>query len=88
VEVRSASRIAFTVAEYAQMLGRTPDAVRRELERRARRGTEAILAVLPLGVRAERPLEGGRWSIVVPRALLSASPFPPATSGVCSPRRT
>jgi hypothetical protein len=59
-----------TVAEYAGMVGRRPDAVRRDIERKVRREGDNWIADLPLGVRAHKPLAAGRWAIVVPRNLV------------------
>lgn len=63
-------RIAYSVAEYAGMVGRRPDAVRRDIERKVRREGDTWIANLPLGVRAHKPLAAGRWAIVVPRNLV------------------
>lgn len=63
-------RISYGVAEYARMTGRQADAVRREIERKARRAEDgSCVAELALGVRACKPVNAGRWSIVVPRNL-------------------
>ncbi len=65
-------RVSFNVREYARMTGRTPNAVRREIERRARRADDgACVAELALGVRAYKAASAGRWSIVVPRSLVT-----------------
>jgi hypothetical protein len=66
----SLPRIAYSVAEYADMVGRRPDAVRRDIERKVRREGDTWIADLPLGVRAHKPLAAGRWAIVVPRNLV------------------
>jgi hypothetical protein len=52
------------------MVGRRPDAVRRDIERKVRREGDNWIADLPLGVRAHKPLAAGRWAIVVPRNLV------------------
>jgi hypothetical protein len=53
------------------MIGKKPDAVRREIERRSRVESDgARVAELALGVRAHKAAHVGRWSIVVPQALL------------------
>jgi hypothetical protein len=67
---RDTPRIAWSVSEYARMVGRRPDAVRREIERKARREGDVLVAELALGVRAHKPAHAGRWSIVVPRDLV------------------
>jgi hypothetical protein len=64
-------RIAYSVAEYADMVGRRPDAVRRDIERKVRREGDTWIADLPLGVRAHKQVAAGRWAIVVPRNLVT-----------------
>jgi len=64
-------RISYSTREYARMVGRKVSAVRREIERKARRDANGLVADLGLGVRAYKSLNGGRWAIVVPRELLA-----------------
>jgi hypothetical protein len=66
-------RIAYSVREYARMVGRHPDAVRREIERKACRDSHGLVAELALGARAHKRPGAGRWSIVVPRHLIEPS---------------
>ncbi len=65
-------RIAYSVREYARMVGRCPDAVRREIERKARREGDGLVAELALGTRAHKQAGAGRWSVVVPRHLVES----------------
>lgn len=62
-------RLAWSTAEVARALGRTPDALRRSCERRAIRGENGEqVAHLELGIVAHK--HGGRWHFVVPADLL------------------
>lgn len=65
-------RIAYSVGEYARMVGRHPDAVRRGIERKARRDGDGVVADLALGTRAHKQPGAGRWAIVVPRHLVES----------------
>ncbi|MEZ4226968.1 MAG: hypothetical protein R3B13_38865 [Polyangiaceae bacterium] len=63
-------RIAHTTAEVAQMLGITPDALRRRCERAAFRDESGeLVAHLDLGIVARK--RGGRWVFLVPAELLA-----------------
>jgi hypothetical protein len=65
-------RVSYNVREFARMTGRSAEGVRREIERRARpNDAGGCIAELPLGARAYQSTKGGRWSIVVPRALVA-----------------
>ncbi|MGH7434758.1 MAG: hypothetical protein ACRENE_03710 [Polyangiaceae bacterium] len=48
------------------MTGRSPSAVRREVERKARREGAALVADLPLGARAYKEDGAGRWVVTLP----------------------
>jgi hypothetical protein len=71
-------RVAFSVAEAAKMLGRRPDALRRQIERQALVEGDEKVAKLIAGIVARKKKDGGRWFIIVPPMLLNtlAAEFP------------
>jgi hypothetical protein len=67
----SLARIAFSVNEAAQMLGKAPEALRREIERHAVREGDEHVAHLVAGIVARKRRSRGRWLVIVPPALLA-----------------
>lgn len=63
-------RLAWTTAEVARALGTTPDALRRQCERKAVRGADGEqVAHLALGIVARK--RTGRWFFIVPPELIA-----------------
>jgi hypothetical protein len=65
-------RILYSIPEAAPLLGRKPDALRREIERRAVPDSgdpHQVVAALAGGIRAYRLASGGRWQLAIPANL-------------------
>ncbi len=62
-------RIAFAVAEVAQMLGQEPAALRKTFERHAVAVGDEMVARLPGGIEARKRKGMARWLVFVPAGL-------------------
>ena len=62
-------RIAFAVAEVAQMLGLEPAALRKTIERHAVAVGDEMVARLPGGIEARKRKGMARWLVFVPAEL-------------------
>lgn len=63
-------RLAWTTTEVARALGTSPDALRRQCERKATPGLDGEqVAHLALGIIARK--RGGRWFFIVPPELIT-----------------
>lgn len=62
-------RIGFSMAEAARMIGKRPDALRREIERVVVAEGDELVARLVAGIVARRRKNGGKWFVIVPSGL-------------------
>jgi hypothetical protein len=62
-------RVGFSIAEAARMLGQTSDALRRLVERHARREGDETIARLTGNIVARKRIGMGRWLVTIPAEL-------------------